>query len=127
MLDREFSSGISTRKLVIETAKFNVITAYSPAEALETLAAYPAVNGAVIDEHAEGIQCAELVGKLKQIKPGLPVIAVGNQAACGAADYHVESFSPEKLLTVLQKLQPVETLAIDQTNLALSESESKEH
>lgn len=126
VLDREFSSGISSRKLVIETAKFNVITAYSPAEALETLAAYPAVNGAVIDEHAEGVLCADLVDKLKQIKPGLPVIVVGNHRACGAADYYVESFSPATLLTVLQKLQPVETSVIDQTNQALSESESKE-
>lgn len=125
MLDREFSTGISSRKLVIETAKFNVITAYSQAEALETLAAYPAINGAVIDEHAEGIQCADLVDKLKQIKPSLPVITVGSQRICGNADYYVESFNPEKLLAVLQRLQPVETLVIDQTNQALSESESK--
>lgn len=125
ILDREFSTGISSRKLVIETAKFNVITAYSQAEALETLAAYPAVNGVVVDEHAEGIRCADLVDKLKQIKPGLPVIVVGNHGSCGAADYYVESFSPEKLLVALQRLQPKETLAIDQTNQALGESESK--
>src|ERR1700761_1185384 len=96
VVDREYSSGISTRKLVIETAKFNVITAYSAAEAIETLSAYPAVNGAVVDEHAEGIECAELIAKLKQIKPALPVIAVGNRGHCGPADFYVDSFNPSK-------------------------------
>ncbi|MBB5058478.1 DNA-binding NtrC family response regulator [Granulicella aggregans] len=125
VVDREFSSGISSRKLVIETAKFNVITAYSAAEALETLAAYPAVNGAVVDEHVDGIDCPDLVSKLKQIKPGLAVIAVGAHGSCGPADYHVESFSPASLLEVLQRLQPVATATIERTNEALSESETK--
>jgi CheY-like chemotaxis protein len=126
VVDREFSSGISTRKLVIETAKFNVLTAYSATEALETLAAYPAVNGAVVDEHVEGINCAELVSRLKQIKPNLPIIAVGADGHCGTADYLVDSFSPAKLLEVLQKLQPAETKAIEQINQALSEQENKQ-
>ena len=125
VVDREFSSGISSRKLVIETAKFNVITAYSSAEAVETLTAYPAITGAVVDQHMEGIQCADLVSKLKQIKPSLPIIAVGIHGHCGPADYHVESFNPAKLLDVLQKLLPAETAAIEQTNKALSESEAE--
>jgi DNA-binding NtrC family response regulator len=125
VVDREFSSGISSRKLVIETAKFNVITAYSAAEALETLDAYPAINGAVVDEHAEGIECADLVSKLKQVKPSLPVIAVGTKGNCGPADHHVEAFSPAKLLVVLQRLMPVETEAINQTNKALSQLEDE--
>lgn len=29
VIDREFPGSISTRKLVLETAKFNVLTAYS--------------------------------------------------------------------------------------------------
>lgn len=126
VVDREFSSGISSRKLVIETAKFNVITAYSAAEALETLAAYPSVNGAVVDEHIEGIDCADLVVKLKQIKPGLPVIAIGGYGHCDSADYQIESFSPAKLLELLQKLQPEETALIEQTNEALCEAEDQQ-
>ena len=120
VVDREFSSGISSRKLVIETAKFNVITAYSAAEAIETLLAFPAVNGAVVDEHAEGIGCADLISSLKQIKPTLPIIAVGDQRYCRLADFYVDSFNPAKLLEVLQGLQPKETVAIEKTNKALS-------
>ncbi len=126
VVDREFSSGISSRKLVIETAKFNVITAYSAAEAVETLTAYPAVNGAVVDQHTEGMNCPELVERLKAIKPSLPVIAVGAAGNCGPADYHVESFNPAKLLLVLQKLQPGETVEIAETNKALCEKEDEQ-
>ena len=35
VVDPEHSDSISTRKLVIESAKLNVITAYSAAEALD--------------------------------------------------------------------------------------------
>ena len=126
VVDREFSNGISSRKLVIETAKFNVITAYSAAEALETLAAYPAVNGAVVDEHVEGVQCPNLVAQLKAIKPSLPIVAVGAPGQCGPADYHVEPFNPAKLLEMLQRLQPAETVVIKRTSQALSEQESKQ-
>ena len=41
VVDREFSANISTRKLIIETAKFNVITAYSGVEALDQSPASP--------------------------------------------------------------------------------------
>ncbi len=126
IVDREFSSGISSRKLVIETAKFNVISAYSFDEALETLAVYPAVNGAVVDEHADGKECSDFVIKLKQMKPNLTVVAVGSPGNCGPADFHVEPFNPAKLLQILQRLQPTATAAIEQTNQALSEMEDKQ-
>ena len=49
VIDREFPGSISTRKLVIETAKFNVLTAYSGLEALDTLQQFPAIHGVVLD------------------------------------------------------------------------------
>jgi hypothetical protein len=41
VIDQEHSNSISTRKLVIETARFNVLTAYSGAEAIQTLKNFP--------------------------------------------------------------------------------------
>ena len=126
VVDREYSSGISTRKLVIETAKFNVITAYSGKEAIETLTAFPGVHGAVLDDHIEDVPCPELAVELKRLKPDLIVIAIGSQVRCDAVDYSVESFSPENLLALLRKLQPMETAAIEKTNEALHSLEKKE-
>jgi hypothetical protein len=49
VVDREFSGKISTRKLIIETAKFNVIRAYSAADAVESIQRFPVLDGIVLD------------------------------------------------------------------------------
>jgi DNA-binding NtrC family response regulator len=115
VIDREFPGSISTRKLVIETAKFNVITAYSAEEAVETLREFPAIRGVVLDAGIYGMSCAELSGRLKQIKPGIPVIVIAGPGddECAGADYEVESLDPRKLLEALQKLNPKDVAAIE--------------
>jgi len=105
VVDREYSGNISTRKLVIETAKFNVLTAYSSAEAVETLRVFPACAAAVIDVGVDDIHCDELVRILKEIKPGMPVIAItGIGRECTPADFQLTSFEPSELLALLRKL-----------------------
>jgi DNA-binding NtrC family response regulator len=115
VIDREFPGSISTRKLVIETAKFNVITAYSALEALETLAQFPAIHGVVIDADIYGMSCNELTTKLKRMKPGIPVVVISapGDGECSAADFQVESLDPRKLLEALKKLNPEEVAAIE--------------
>lgn len=122
VIDREFASSISTRKLVIETAKFNVITAYSSLEAIATLEAFPAIDGAVLDVNMPQMPCAELVAALKQIKPSLPVVVVSAPGAssCSGADFHLESFEPGKLLAILQSLKPQDTANIEKRNEELN-------
>jgi CheY-like chemotaxis protein len=118
VVDREYSSMISTRKLVIETAKFNVITAYSGEEALETLRKFPAVDAIVLDAHMRDIPCEELVAAFKSILPGIPVVAVHTPGAppCWTADHHVESMAPEQLLATLRKLHPVAAEEVHRRN-----------
>ncbi|WP_446742927.1 response regulator [Silvibacterium acidisoli] len=108
VVDREFSGTISSRKLVIETAKFNVITAYSGAEALETLAKFPAVDGVVINSGLRDIPCTEVIARMKVQQPGLRVVVVesAGDGPCHGGDYAVDSFKPEDLLLVLRKMEP---------------------
>jgi response regulator RpfG family c-di-GMP phosphodiesterase len=115
VIDREFPGSISTRKLVIETAKFNVITAYSAHEALETLTQFPAIHGVVIDADIYGMSCDELATQLKKIKPGIPILVISapGDRECKAADYQVESLDPRKLLEALKKVNPEEVAAIE--------------
>src|SRR5271168_4326728 len=96
VVDRETSSGISTRKLIIETAKFNVITAYSSKEAIETLKKYPALDGVVMDAGMEDMPTEDLIVALKQLQPKITIILVGSPRyiPCKDADYNVESFDP---------------------------------
>ena len=111
VIDPEHSGTISTRKLVIESAKFNVITAYSAAESLEAMQKFPAVDGIVLDTSVDDIPCDDLLPRLRKLNPRVPVIALGRRP-CDAADHYLESFIPERLLDLLQRLQPKETAEI---------------
>ena len=118
VIDRETSSGISTRKLIIETAKFNVITAYSSKEAIETLKKYPSLDGVVLDAGMEDMPAEELMASLKQLQPKITVILVctPRSAPCQGADHTLESFDPRRLLALLEKLQPEAISAIEKRN-----------
>jgi CheY-like chemotaxis protein len=115
VIDKEFPGSISTRKLVIETAKFNVLTAYSGQEALETLEAFPAVHGVVMDSEVRDMLGETLVLGLKKLKGDIPVISIcgPGQNPCHSADYELESFDPKRLLELLGSLMPKEAKAIE--------------
>jgi CheY-like chemotaxis protein len=123
VVDRETSTGISTRKLIIETAKFNVVTAYSSTEAIEVLRKFPAIDGVVTDSGMTDMPCHDLIAALKQIKPEIPVVVVctPRQTTCETADHTLESFDPKLLLALLQKLQPEAAASIEKRNEDLEE------
>lgn len=110
VVDNEYPESISTRKLVIETAKMNVITTYSGEEAIATLTRFPAVNGVVLDSEVHGIPCAKLIARLKEIRPDLPVVVVspGGDERCSGENYHVSGYNPGELLAKLQQICPTE-------------------
>ena len=104
VVDHEFPGSISSRKLVIETAKYNVITAYSREEAVQTLLRFPEVDGVVLGSGFEVEDCAGLIAELKKVGPKLPVVLTSGDAHGGSlgADYVVPNFSPSLLLQTLQ-------------------------
>jgi len=122
VIDREFPGSISTRKLVIETAKFNVITAYSGTEALEVFRRFPAVDGVVLDGGIDDISAEELTEELKAIQPKIPVVVIAFPGfdGCPRADFHLESFNPAKLLEILRGLKPKESALIEKHDEAIS-------
>ncbi len=122
VIDREYPGSISTRKLVIETAKLNVITAYSGGEALLMLERFPAVSGVVVDAGIEDMETNDLVRSLKSARPELPVIVIAAPGFNGSsdADYQLDSFLPAKLLELLRRLEPEETAEIERRNEELS-------
>jgi DNA-binding NtrC family response regulator len=130
VIDPEYPGSISTRKLILETAKFNVLTAYSGREAIETLRVFPAVSGAVVnadmDADADDIPCHAVVEALKAINPRIPIIAISGPAGrrCAGADHQLESFDPRKLLGILSALYPKEFEAIEKRNEELEKREN---
>jgi len=106
VLDQEYPGSISTRKLVIETAKLNVITAYGAAEAVETFERFPNVDGIVIDTELGGRTCEQLIDQMQEIRDDVPIVTVspGGNNPCGKEQYHVSNFDPRRLLDVLQDI-----------------------
>jgi DNA-binding response OmpR family regulator len=122
VIDREFPGSISTRKLVIETAKFNVITAYSGQEALDVFTRFPAVTGVVLDGGLDDVSCEEVAAKIKQLQPKVPIIVIAAPGftGCPQADYQLESFDPAKLLETLRSIKPEAAAQIEKRNEELS-------
>ncbi|HEX4154317.1 MAG TPA: response regulator [Acidobacteriaceae bacterium] len=118
VVDREFAGSISTRKLVIETAKFNVLTAYSAREAADTLRKFPGMTAAVIDAYARDMRCDDLVDELRVIQPGIPIVAISAPGAegCTKADHHLASFDPAHLLELLKGFVPEAAGEIERRN-----------
>ncbi|HET7441149.1 MAG TPA: response regulator [Terriglobales bacterium] len=97
---------LSARKLVVETAKFNVITAYSGREAGELLRKFPALEAFIIHSGVVDVPCQALVNLAKQINPEMKIILLATHTGpiCKGVDHRVSSHSPEDLLQLLRKL-----------------------
>lgn len=124
--DREHASSISTRKLVIETAKLNVITTYSAAETVETLKKFPGIDAIILDANLEDAPIDDLIGRLKSIQPKAPVILIRSSPyseTSRLAEHQLDSFEPVALLKLLRDLQPEKTQAIEKNNQLLADSE----
>jgi DNA-binding response OmpR family regulator len=122
VVDREFPGSISTRKLVIETAKFNVITAYSGVEAVETFQRFPAMNGVVLDAGLEDVTCRKVAQTIKALQPSVPIIVIASPGDeyCPEADFLLETFEPAKLLETLKELEKNASSQIEKRNEELS-------
>lgn len=106
VIDKQYPGTISSRKLVIETALLNVITAYSAEEAVQTLTRFPAVDGIVLDKEVHGTTCRQLIDRLRSIRADIPVITVSPSGydPCGGEQYHVSSYDPQQLLEQIRRV-----------------------
>jgi len=105
MVEIEPPEGLSARKLVLETGKFNVITAYSVEEGLETLATFPKVHGVVL--HAsicKNGDCEKVLTQLRNRNSnGLMVaLATSDSTHYKGADHTISSHEPQQLLNLLR-------------------------
>ena len=103
MIEVEQSEGISTRKLVLEAARHNVITAYTKDAGAELLRRFPNVDVAIVHTELDDSSFEETVRELKCIQVNLPVIGISPRSDAGkdGADYLIPSHDPQALLTLL--------------------------
>lgn len=102
----EPAQAISARKLVLETAKFNVITACSSAEMSDTLKRFPHVDAVIVQSQLQEIPFEVMLAEVKKQHPHMVTILL--RAAASAlsehADHNVSSHDPEELLFLLRRL-----------------------
>lgn len=106
--EHEPDSALSTRKLVLETAKFNVITAHSVPEAEEAMQLMaPGLAGLVVTSTlGPEDDCATLAKTFKNTKPDAPVIYLSPSGFqhCRWADHQLSTYEPDKLLNLAREL-----------------------
>jgi hypothetical protein len=103
MIEVEPPEGISARKLLLETARHNVISAYGGAVGLALLRRFPKVDVAVVHTELADSSFDQTVHALKAINPHLPVVGITpfpDRPAAGA-DHVVSSHDPQALLKLL--------------------------
>lgn len=103
MIEVEQPEGISARKLLLETARHNVITAYGGNVGLALLRRFPNVDVAVVHTQLADSSFDQTVQGLKAINPRLPIIGITPAAdqVWRGADHIVSSHDPQALLTLL--------------------------
>lgn len=107
MIEPEPPQALSSRKLVLETAKFNVITAYSGDEGIELIKSFPNATAIIVHGEMREPPCEHLVSEIRtNIRPELPVIVLTARPGfqCQGADHHVSSYEPTELLQLLRNL-----------------------
>jgi hypothetical protein len=96
---------LSVRKLVLEAAKFNVLTAHSTREALDLFQMFPSVSLAILVGCKE-VDCELVAGNIKSATRNIPIIHVSALigGVCKHADHNIPMGEPEKLLHLVQSL-----------------------
>jgi len=104
MAEVEPPEGLSARKLVLETGKFNVITAYSGQEALRLFEKFPTSDAVILHTSLRDLPCDEIVNKIREIRNDVTIIVLmaAHGHYCEGAKYHVNSHEPQELLNLLQ-------------------------
>jgi response regulator RpfG family c-di-GMP phosphodiesterase len=103
IVEVEQPEGLSARKLVLETAKHNVLTAYSGEVGLELMRRFPNVDVVVVHTEIRDISFGEFVKRVKEIRPDIRIIALapGGDSDPHGAEFVLPSHEPHMLLELL--------------------------
>ena len=97
--------GLSSRKLVIETAYFNVITAYSGPELLETIDRFPNSDALIVHSGLPRLDMPAVVKKVRERMPHATIIALAQTSgfASNGVDAVISSHDPQELLNYVEE------------------------
>ena len=114
MIEPEMPESVSARKLVLETAKHNVITAYGGVEGLALFKRFPEVDAVFLHSELKDYDCARLAKQIRAANAKIPIVVLSptGQTRCGTEINEVlPSHEPQRILDYL-----AEQLRLARTN-----------
>jgi len=101
----EPEQALSARKLLLETFKFNVITAHTERETVDLLHMFPKVDALILHCGIENFDAENVLHVVKTVVPDLPIIALTpTEREFSWADHVVHSHDPQELLALVHRL-----------------------
>jgi CheY-like chemotaxis protein len=101
----EPEQALSARKLLLETFKFNVITAHTEQETVDLLQMFPNINALILHCGIQDFDAENVIHVVKTTLPDLPIIALTpTEREFGWADHVVHSHDPQELLELVHRL-----------------------
>ena len=102
MIEEEQPEGLSSRKLVVETVKHNVLTAYNAKDGMDLLTRFPNVDAVLV--HAGQLhKWPGLISEIRKLCPDKPIILASPFAdeSRPEVNFVVDSHKPQALLKLL--------------------------
>ena len=106
VVEAEPPDALSTRKLLLESARHNVITAYSGKEGVETFKRFPNVDAVCIDAELNDLKGSDVAKKVRNANPKIRIVGLTPRLAarCDWADETIDSHDPAALLKLLEEM-----------------------
>lgn len=100
----EPEQALSSRKILLETFKFNVITAHSVDEMLDLIRLFPNVDALIVHCGIPDFEAENVIPSIKKSVPKLSIIALTpTERGLKWADHIVHSHNPQELLDLVQE------------------------
>jgi CheY-like chemotaxis protein len=106
IIESERTDGLSTRKLLLESAKHNVVTAYSGKEGVEMYKRFPNVDAVCIEAEMLDLKSSAVAEGIRKLNPKIRIVGLSPRlgAHCEWADKTIDSHDPKALLDVLVEM-----------------------
>ena len=104
IVESEPAQGLSTRKLLLESAKHNVVTAYSSEEGIRMFKRFSNVDAVVIDSDLKGNERLAIAVKEQNSKIRIVSLCPLEGEEVSWADETVNSHDPAALLKMLEEM-----------------------
>lgn len=101
LIEPEMPEGVSARKLVVETAKHNVISAYGGREGLQLYDRFPAVDAVIIHSEVSDMRCEAVARRVRGKNSKIPIVVLspsGQTCSVPSVNETLPSHEPKALL-----------------------------